>query len=247
MGRACPVIWEVSMFHRFVSVLAVSTIASQAALAACSYAGSPAVYVNCINSELQALQAEVAVLQTEHAALEADHAALKVDHDALVLDHADLQAELTNYATIGELDQCLTADDVDLEFAAQQGLLSGNFYGLSAVGADFEDANVSGFDLRGDFSYAQFRQADLRGADLYGATLVGTSFFYADLTGATLNYADLTEANLTGANLTGVSVSGSPIMTDVVWNDTTCRDGTNSDDHGGTCCGHMYWAGVGCD
>jgi uncharacterized protein YjbI with pentapeptide repeats len=203
--------------------------------------------VNCIYGELQAVQGEVASLQAVQLDLVMELETLQADYDQLAIDYSALQSDMMGFATTDDLAQCLTADDVNLEFAAQQGLLSGNFYDLSVVGADFEDGDLEGQDLRGDFSYASMRYANVRGADFYQATLVGTSFFNADLTGAKLSYADMTGANLVGADLTDVDVSGMPIMAEVRWGNTTCRDGTNSDDHGGTCCGHMYWVGVACD
>jgi hypothetical protein len=40
-------------------------------------------------------------------------------------------------------------------------------------------------------------------------------------------------ATLQGAFMDNADLSG------VIWDDTTCPDGTNSDDHGRTCCGHL--------
>jgi hypothetical protein len=45
---------------------------------------------------------------------------------------------------------------------------------------------------------------------------------------------DLTRANLRAADVTGQSA-----LTNAIYNDTTCPDGTNSDDNGGTCIGHL--------
>lgn len=67
------------------------------------------------------------------------------------------------------------------------------------------------------------RNAHLIGADLRDANLAG-----ADLTGA-----DLTDANLRGADLSNA------VVKDVTWLNTTCPDGTNSDDAGKTCRGHL--------
>jgi uncharacterized protein YjbI with pentapeptide repeats len=38
---------------------------------------------------------------------------------------------------------------------------------------------------------------------------------------------------LTGANLTGANLSK------VIWSSTNCPDGTNSNNHGNTCLGHL--------
>jgi uncharacterized protein YjbI with pentapeptide repeats len=48
-----------------------------------------------------------------------------------------------------------------------------------------------------------------------------------------LSGANLFDANLSGADLTGATLTG------VIWAHTICPDGTNSDDNGGTCVGHL--------
>ena len=68
-------------------------------------------------------------------------------------------------------------------------------------------------------------------AILIGANLTGANLAYADLTSAHLAITDLSGAFLAGANLTGV-----------VWSHTICPDGTNSDNNGFTCCGHLNGA-----
>jgi hypothetical protein len=70
--------------------------------------------------------------------------------------------------------------------------------------------------------------ADLRNAKLGGAFLRDT-----DLRGARLDGADLSRADLTGADLTGATLTG------VTWSATTCPDGSNSDENGQTCAGHL--------
>ena len=68
-------------------------------------------------------------------------------------------------------------------------------------------------------------------AILIGANLTGANLAYADLTSAHLAITELSGAFLAGANLTGV-----------VWSHTICPDGTNSDNNGFTCCGHLNGA-----
>jgi hypothetical protein len=70
-------------------------------------------------------------------------------------------------------------------------------------------------------------------ADLRNARLANAVLRDADLRNARLDGADLTGADLTGAKLDGVSLVA------VVWRHTTCPDGTNSDEHRGTCAGHL--------
>ncbi|HEX6338721.1 MAG TPA: pentapeptide repeat-containing protein [Jiangellaceae bacterium] len=68
----------------------------------------------------------------------------------------------------------------------------------------------------------------LRAADLTGADLRDT-----DLSGADLRDADLSFANLQGADLTDARIAG------IRWSSTICPDGSNSDDNGNTCRGHI--------
>jgi hypothetical protein len=70
--------------------------------------------------------------------------------------------------------------------------------------------------------------AVLRGADLAGSDLRDAMLVNADL-----RDSDLRDADLTGSDLEGARTSG------VTWGNTICPDGTNSDDVGGTCEGHL--------
>jgi hypothetical protein len=89
--------------------------------------------------------------------------------------------------------------------------------------------NLSGLDLTG----ANLQGADLTDANLNGANLTGANLRGANLTDANLNHANLTSADLTGATLTGANLNH------VTYSDTTCPDGTNSNNNGGTCTGHL--------
>ncbi len=98
--------------------------------------------------------------------------------------------------------------------------------GLVCVGADFSSADLRGVDLSGaDLTEALFFNADLKGAQLVGTVLLR---------------ADMTSADLVGADLYGAVLEG------LVWSNTMCPDGTNSNDNGGTCLGHLYIGGL-CD
>ena len=79
-----------------------------------------------------------------------------------------------------------------------------------------------------------------------GVNLSGCKLAVALLDSADLSGADLTDANLNGAvaghaNFTDTNLRGTD-LTSVLWFDTICPDGTNSDDHGGTCYGHLKGA-----
>jgi hypothetical protein len=95
---------------------------------------------------------------------------------------------------------------------------------LCPDGANLEEAQLFECDLS---------HADLEGTNLRGALLSLAILSSAFLTGADLTGANLSEATLQGAFMDNVDVSG------VTWDGTTCPDGTNSDDDGLTCCGHL--------
>jgi hypothetical protein len=92
-------------------------------------------------------------------------------------------------------------------------------------------------------SGANLEEAQLFGCDLTSALLEGTNLRRALLREAVLRGAFLTGADLTGANLSEAKLQGAFMdnadLSGVIWDGTTCPDGTNSDDHGLTCCGHL--------
>jgi uncharacterized protein YjbI with pentapeptide repeats len=111
------------------------------------------------------------------------------------------------------------------------------------------DAKLNKADLRlarlnsAQLSNASLFDADLRSASLRDARLAGANLISADLRGADLTRADLTGANLTDALLNPSvpddSATASTVLAGVTWLRTVCPDGTLSDDHAGTCDGHM--------
>lgn len=102
------------------------------------------------------------------------------------------------------------------------------------AGEDFSGANLKGANLMGaDLSLGRFRESNLSGANLSGAQLRRANFTTADFGRANLTGASLVGANLTDAHFHFAIVDG------VEWGDTKCPDGTNSDENGGTCEGHL--------
>ncbi|MGI9622816.1 MAG: pentapeptide repeat-containing protein [Acidimicrobiales bacterium] len=146
------------------------------------------------------------------------------------LSGADLSGATLVFADLTDSNLAdVDLDGTNLNFATFDGVSSGGLIGQPTISnSDFvvrggyligpktnlRDAQLSGLDLS---------SAVLRFSDLAGAQMIGTN-----LTGAFLRGADLTGADLTGADLT-----------DVGWKNTTCPDGTNSDDNGDTCEGHL--------
>jgi uncharacterized protein YjbI with pentapeptide repeats len=137
--------------------------------------------------------------------------------------------------------------------------------GCNLSGLNFSNANFAGADLQG----ANLSEADLTGANLFEANLTGANLSKANTFQTFLNLANLSDANLsgvnltaanglfgtnlTGANLTGATLQGHSLVDvnltganlkgadidNVTWGNTTCPDGTNSNNDGGTCVGHL--------
>ncbi|OGM05623.1 hypothetical protein A2125_00410 [Candidatus Woesebacteria bacterium GWB1_43_5] len=127
---------------------------------------------------------------------------------------------------------------------------------------DFSNTNLSGASLRSTrFPYTNMHGVNLSNTqvivdDFTGATLTDvnftgsyilSSFVSIDLTGSNFTNAILNNtvvnSNLTGANMTNTSLSGVDMSTNnlnqVIWSNTICPDGTNSDNNGNTCEGHL--------
>lgn len=115
--------------------------------------------------------------------------------------------------------------------------------GLGSV--DFTKSNLSGWDLsKSDVEESLFSSTTLTSANLASVHAFYTVFKNANLTGANMTCddfysADLTSANLTNANLKSATNMKLATVTGVVWNNTTCPDGTNSNNDGNTCVGHL--------
>ena len=83
-----------------------------------------------------------------------------------------------------------------------------------------------------------FNDLKMVGANLTNAHLRYSLLDTVDLSGANLTNADLIGSNLEHVNLSNAELTNADLY-DVIWIDTTCPDGTNSNDHGNTCCGHL--------
>jgi outer membrane protein assembly factor BamB len=102
-----------------------------------------------------------------------------------------------------------------------------------------KNANLAGCYLpAANLSGANATNANLTGAYLAGANLSSANLSQAQLQRARLNNANLSAAKLSLAVLTGATLTGAT-LTGVTWAQTTCPDGTNSNNDGGTCTGHL--------
>ncbi|MEL6178178.1 MAG: pentapeptide repeat-containing protein, partial [Myxococcota bacterium] len=96
------------------------------------------------------------------------------------------------------------------------------------------------------------RYANLEGANLADASVRSTFFEHANLRFATLNSIQFMDPiRFDHADLLDAQLSNTAILpnSNLAWNNTRCPDGTNSDDNGGTCGGHINTAVLsrGCD
>lgn len=90
---------------------------------------------------------------------------------------------------------------------------------------DLTGAWLAGSDIDG----ADFEGTILKNASLKAVTAMGANFVGSDLSGVNFEDAGLYGATgLTTTNLVGAS-----------WSNTLCPDGTNSDNNGDTCIGHL--------
>ena len=133
-------------------------------------------------------------------------------------------------------------------------LLYANLSNTDLSYTNLDGANLSNANLNGDtLLQTKLRGADLSGADLSNALLGGENLSGVDLGGAHLKNAFLESVNLSGAilveadlegadlgsaNLKGAYLSGAD-LSGALWYNTTCPDGTNSNNDGHTCSGHL--------
>jgi hypothetical protein len=144
---------------------------------------------------------------------------------------------------------CVTAQIQPTGSAPTVEQLSGTPFGEQSTSGS--QCNLSAYPSQGGalnlnkatISGCNLRKAGLAGANLSKVAAIGAYLRDAVLQGANLNSANLAQAYLAGANLTGANLAGANLtganVTGVQWSNTTCPDGTNSNNDGGTCVGHL--------
>jgi uncharacterized protein YjbI with pentapeptide repeats len=127
-------------------------------------------------------------------------------------------------------------------------------HGLFMNRADAHGVNFSGgsfgstfFAQNVNFSGANFTNATFSASDpMQRVNLTGATFSQATFTGTQflpnstnrITGGDFSNAHFTNANLDGIEFLDA-IFTGVTWSNTVCPDGTNSNNNGNTCAGHM--------
>lgn len=119
--------------------------------------------------------------------------------------------------------------------------LASRFNGANFTSSSLRNAQIG--DRIGVFTAgASFRFADLEGAAFFGGNH-GVEANSTDFTGARLVNVTFDGGSFIGSNFTDADLTGATFFNDslgeVTWSNTTCPDGTNSDDHGGSCEGHL--------
>ncbi len=121
-------------------------------------------------------------------------------------------------------------DMADLSGAVFDGATTdtGDASKLHFYNCDLSNASFVGVD----FEKVNFQGCNLTGADFTGANLIGFLQSPLALEGDFTN-ANFTNANLVFRNMTTATLTGA------IWSNTICPDGTNSNDNGNTCIGHL--------
>jgi uncharacterized protein YjbI with pentapeptide repeats len=84
-----------------------------------------------------------------------------------------------------------------------------------------------------------FSLAVLQGSTFTGNDLSGVNFTSAILKGVDFNSTNITNVNFTNADMTSAQNVDTATRSGVVWSNTICPDGTNSNDDGNSCEGHL--------
>ncbi len=117
-------------------------------------------------------------------------------------------------------------------FEDNEDLSSADLSGADLTGANFSGANLSSVK----FNLCTLDRANFSNTD----TLSSTEFVRASLVGANfLGSSEFSSVNVTRANLSSARFDDNVDTEGFEWDNTTCPDGTNSNDHNGTCQDHM--------
>ncbi len=118
------------------------------------------------------------------------------------------------------------------------------------LGSDSIGDRLTGKDLTNSaLASAVFVNTNLQNVNFTNTTFGGANFQDANLSGSNLSGITSSDAHFQNTNLTNVNFTNANLSTDtdmdtatltgVIWSNTTCPDGTNSNDDGNTCVGHL--------
>jgi hypothetical protein len=129
----------------------------------------------------------------------------------------------------------LSGDNLSSTNLTSATLIGANLSSANLTGAKLSGANLTGANLTG----ANLSGANLSGVHLTGANLSGANLTNTNLKAANLSGANLRTANLNGANMSEATLSETTTVLGVIWSNTLCPDGSNSNNDGGSCVGHL--------
>jgi hypothetical protein len=123
---------------------------------------------------------------------------------------------------------------------AAAGMSGANLSSTIFINADLAGTNFSAVNA----TNANFTNANLTHLEAGAANFTNTNLTNVNATDASFVLSNLANANLTNANLTNASLDQATglttaTLTGATWSNTTCPDGTNSDNNGNTCVGHL--------
>ena len=171
--------------------------------------------VDVIIQDVDTLESQVSALQTENATLQAVITSLS----SIVDDLVEQQSYLVNQQRCHTRPGDLQADE------------DGNYAG----GVDWSGCDKTGLAMWGPVVGGGANEV------LTNANLVGVNFTLANLIGIYAGGANLDGARFVNASLAYSNFDGANITSTTVFINTTCPDETNSEEHGGTCEGHMIY------
>ncbi len=150
-------------------------------------------------------------------------------------DGADFSGATFRYASLFNPDYMGLANFNNADFSGvsfvptQGGFSRLSFQGSTFQGADFTGATASGWFISPNYNGATLTNVVFAGLQLESASFVGvTTVAGADFSGAQFNSSTLLGADFSGTTITGAT-----------WSNTICPDGTNSNNNGNTCAGHL--------
>lgn len=199
------------MHVRQLAIAGIITLA----LTPTAFADGVAQAVDGLESDVDTLDSQVSALQTENAALQAVITSLT----AVVTTQTAIVDSLVEQQRCHTRPGDLQADE------------DGNYAG----GVDWSGCDKTGLAMWGPVVGGGVNEV------LTNANLVGVNFTLANLIGIYAGGSNLDGARFVNASLAYSNFEGANITSTTVFIDTTCPDETNSEEHGGTCEGHMIY------
>lgn len=118
--------------------------------------------------------------------------------------------------------------DLTDAYMIQTHINGGDFSGTKFIRADLTNSAITNDQSMPNFSHTDFTDALLSFSSIVGVNFANSNFTNTKFINTTIQNTDFTGSVMTGANFSGTS-----------WNSTICPDGTNSDNNGNTCIGHL--------